>query len=130
MIKKALKIGAGALMISALMMPAANAADAAKGAKVFNKCKTCHTLEEGGANKIGPNLHGMFGRAAGTVEGFKYSKAMVDYGEAWEVENLSAYLKAPKDLVPGTKMAFAGIKKDSQLEDLILFLQNETGAAE
>lgn len=99
--------------------------DAAKGEKVFRKCKSCHSLEAG-QNKIGPSLNGLFGRTAGTVEGFKYSEAMVESGLVWEEETLDAYLIKPKDLVPKTKMNFAGLKKESDRQDLIVYLKEAT----
>ena len=105
--------------------PAFADGDAAKGKKVFNKCKACHALESG-KNKIGPSLHGVMGRAAGAVEGFKYSKAMMDSGLTWDEETLSKYLEKPKDLVPGTKMAFAGLKKDKQRADVIAYIKENT----
>ena len=100
--------------------------DAAKGKKVYNKCKTCHTLEEGGKNKIGPNLWGLFGKTAGSVEGFKYSSAMKDSGIVWDEANLIAFMTKPKELVPGTKMVFPGLKKEKQRADLIAFLKENT----
>jgi len=96
--------------------------DAAKGEKVFNKCKACHTLEAG-KNRVGPSLAGLFGRAAGTVEGFKYSDAMKASGITWGEDSLKTYLEDPKKVVPGTKMTFGGIKKEDDLEDLIAYLE-------
>ncbi|MBO6634092.1 cytochrome c family protein [Parvibaculum sp.] len=105
--------------------------DVEKGEKIFARCKACHTLEEGGPDRIGPNLHGVFGRTAGTKEGFTYSKAMVAKGEeglVWSEETLTEYLRKPRDLVPGGSMSFPGLKKDEDLANLIAYLKIETGA--
>ncbi len=99
--------------------------DAVKGKKVFKKCKTCHTLQAG-KKKIGPHLGGLFGRKAGSVEGYKYSKAMVASGIVWDEALLSEYLTKPKKLVKGTKMAFPGLKKEEQRNDLIAYLKETT----
>lgn len=98
--------------------------DVAKGKKVFNKCKACHTLKEG-KNRVGPSLFGIIGRAAATVEGFKYSTAMKESGITWDEDSLESYLKKPKEMVPGTKMVFAGLKKESDIENLIAYLEQE-----
>lgn len=103
--------------------------DVAKGEKVFKKCAACHTLEEG-KNKVGPSLYGVFGRAAGTLEDYKYSKAMIGSGIVWNDENMDAYLKKPRAFLKGTKMAFAGLKKDDQRADLIAFLKEKTTPVE
>ncbi len=104
----------------------AHAGDAAKGEKVFKKCKACHTTDAGGKNKVGPNLHGIVGKAAGTVEGFKYSKALLEAAEGglvWDEANLDAFLTKPKKFIKKTKMSFAGVKKDEQRADLIEYLK-------
>ncbi len=106
-------------------VPAHAAGDAAKGAKVFNKCKACHNADKP-ANKIGPSLQGVFGRTAGTAEGYKYSDAMKASGIVWSPETLGEYLKDPKAMVPGTKMTFVGLKKDDDIEDLLAYLQEAT----
>ncbi|MEH6544917.1 MAG: cytochrome c family protein [Sneathiella sp.] len=97
--------------------------DAAKGAKVFKKCKACHTIEKGGKNKIGPNLFGVVGRKSAQVEGFKYSKAMKAADLTWDDSNLDQYLTKPKAFIKGNKMSFAGIKKENQRQDLIAYLK-------
>ncbi|MEX1036077.1 MAG: cytochrome c family protein [Sneathiella sp.] len=97
--------------------------DAAKGEKVFKKCKACHTIEQGGKNAIGPNLFGIIGTKAGSVEGYRYSKAMSDAGLTWDEATLDEYLEKPRAFVKGTKMAFAGLKKESDREDLIAYLK-------
>ena len=102
------------------------AADTAAGQAIFNRCKICHTLESGGRNTVGPNLHGMFGRKAGTSDGFAYSEAMKNSGIVWDDSTLTKYLRDPKEVVPGGKMAFPGIKDDQQLADLLAYLHQAT----
>ena len=104
----------------------AQAGDAAAGKKVFNKCKACHGIDEGGKNKLGPNLWNIVGSPIAAKEGYKYSKAMVAYaGEAgnWNDENLDQWLKKPKDLVRKTKMIFPGLKKEADRENIIAYLK-------
>ncbi|MBR9864460.1 MAG: cytochrome c family protein [Rhodobacteraceae bacterium] len=98
--------------------------DAKKGKRVFNKCKACHKLEAG-KNGVGPSLAGLFGRPAAEVEGFRYSDAMINSGIVWTPETLTQYLHKPKDFVPGTKMTFAGLKKDKDINDLLAYLAEE-----
>lgn len=96
--------------------------DVKKGQKVFKKCKACHTINEGGKNKIGPNLFGVVGRSSAKVDGFKYSKVMKAANLEWNEENLDGFLKKPKKFMKGTKMSFAGVKKESQRKNLIAYL--------
>ena len=114
--------------ILAVSTPALAEGDVAKGEKVFRKCIACHTLEEG-KNKVGPSLYGVFGRQAGSLEDYKYSTVMVDSGIVWDDENMDGYLKKPRAFMKGTKMAFAGIKKDDQRADLIAFLKEKSAPA-
>ncbi len=110
-------------MIAAVPAAAVAEGDVKKGKKVFRKCKACHAVGEKAKNKVGPQLNGVVGRKAGAVEGYKYSKAMLDSGITWDEANLDKYLKKPKDLVKGTKMIFAGLKKEKQRQNLIAFLK-------
>jgi cytochrome c len=100
----------------------AAAADIAAGQTEFNKCKICHTVESGGRNTVGPNLHGVFGRKAGTADKFTYSEAMKNSGIVWDDQTLAKYLRSPREVVPGGKMAFPGIKDDDQIANLLAYL--------
>lgn len=103
----------------------AQAGDVEKGKQAYAKCKACHALEEGKTG-IGPSLHGIFGRKAGTVPKFAYSKDMAALGIAWDDETLRKYLRNPKQMVPNTKMVFAGITRDAELDDLLAYLKEAT----
>ena len=100
--------------------------DAEAGQKAFSVCKACHTVEAGGPNRVGPNLHGVVGRAAGALDGFRYSDAIKGAGFAWDEATLDAYLKDPKGAVPGNKMAFAGVKDDRKRADLVAYLKSQS----
>lgn len=101
------------------------AGDAERGQRDAKKCAACHTFEEGGPNKIGPNLHGVIGRDKASVDGFSYSDAMqARAGEPWSYEDLFAFLAAPKSWLPGTSMAFAGLKSPEDRGDVIAFLRS------
>ncbi|MES2676843.1 MAG: cytochrome c family protein [Pseudomonadota bacterium] len=98
-------------------------ADIDAGAKVFKKCATCHTVNQGGANKIGPNLYGIIGRKKASIAGFTYSPALKAKSGAWTIEDLNIWLTNPKAFVPGTKMGFAGLKKDKDRANVIAYLK-------
>ncbi|MEX0502111.1 cytochrome c family protein [Alphaproteobacteria bacterium LSUCC0719] len=100
----------------------AQAGDVEAGAKVFKKCKACHYVDQE-KNKTGPHLVNIIGRAAGSIEGYKYSKAMAGSGIVWDEATLTEYLRAPKKYVKGTKMAFRGLQKDDDLANIIAYLK-------
>ncbi len=119
----------GAALTVGMIMGAgtALAADAAAGKDVFKQCMACHTTEQG-KNKVGPSLFNVVGSPAAQVQGFKYSKPMQEKaagGLTWTPENLKAYITAPKEVVPGGTMAFAGIKDPDKVDNLIAFLQEQ-----
>ncbi len=111
--------------------PAASAAvtyasltgDAIKGEAVFGQCKTCHVAEKG-VNRVGPSLWGIVGRRSGSIEGFRYSPANKNSGITWTADELFKYLEAPQKTVPGTYMAFAGLKKPQDRADVIAYLKS------
>ncbi len=117
-----------ALALSLVMSLTATSAiaggDAEKGEKVFKKkCMSCHTIEQGGATKIGPNLFGITGSKSASVEGYNYSKSMKEANLVWDEKTLDDYLKKPRDYVKGTKMGFVGLKKESERQDVISYLE-------
>jgi cytochrome c len=94
------------------------------GAIVFKKCMACHQLGPSARNGVGPVLNGVVGRSAGTYPGYQYSRAMKNSGLVWDEETLRRYLHAPRELVPGTKMSFVGLKKDQEIVDVIAHLKH------
>jgi cytochrome c len=116
-------IGASVAALIALGAGGASAQDVAKGEQVFKKCATCHSIEPG-AKKIGPSLHGVVGRPAGTLEGFNYSEAMKTSGKVWDDATLDAYLADPKGYIPKNKMAFVGLKEAKDRQDVIAYLKS------
>ena len=99
---------------------------AAMGEQVFKRCVACHTIDKGGANGIGPNLHGVVGRAVASHAGFSYSGAMKAKGGVWDKAALDTYLEAPMKALPGTRMAFAGVIDAADREALILYLESQS----
>ena len=99
---------------------------AAEGAKVFKKCAACHSIAEGGKNKIGPALWGVLGKQTGSVSDYKYSKGMSAYGKPWSFEEMNGFLTKPKDWIKGTKMSFAGLKNIKERAAVILYMNKNT----
>ena len=125
--KSALAAAFSVALICAAGTVAAQSGEAAKGERLFNQqCKTCHTVDKGGATGLGPNLFGMFGRKAGTTEGFASSDAMKNSGITWDDASVTEYLKDPKAKVPNTKMVYAGLKRPEQMADMIAYLKKAT----
>lgn len=119
---KPLSIG---LLSLSLAVPALAEDDPSKGEKVFRKCKACHAVGEGAKNKVGPILNGIIGAAAGANGDFKYSKALIARakdGLIWDEAALGAYLTKPKDFIDGTKMTFAGLRKEADISNVIAYL--------
>ncbi len=113
-----------ALAAACLLLPtAAFAQDVENGADVFKKCRACHQVGEGAKNAVGPKLNGLFGRKAGSIEGFNYSDANKASGVVWEEKAFAKYIVDPKAAMPGNKMAFAGIKDEKDVADLIAYLK-------
>jgi len=112
-------VAAGAM----IALPAvALAQDADAGKKIFNKCTPCHSIGPGAKTKVGPELNGLFGRKAGSVEGFNYSEAMKKAGWVWDEAKFKEYIADPKKVVPGNKMVFPGIKDELDRDDLAAYV--------
>ncbi|RMD91275.1 MAG: cytochrome c family protein [Alphaproteobacteria bacterium] len=119
-----------AALLACFLQAAGDAAraegDPARGRELFRVCAACHTIEAGAGTKVGPNLHGLFGRKAGTVEGFAYSPAMAASGILWNEETLGRYLASPRAMVPGNRMPYPGMPKAADRADLIAYLREAT----
>jgi cytochrome c len=114
-----------AAVIAMLAAAPAQAQDAAAGQRVFNQCRACHVVENNGRNGVGPNLFGVVGRRAASIENFRYSanmRQLAEGGLTWTEANLRRYLANPKDVVPQGSMAFPGIRNEQQLNDLMAYL--------
>jgi cytochrome c len=111
------KIDIGALMAMG---------DLVTGEKVFKKCAACHSIVKGGKNNIGPALYNVVGRQVGSISDYKYSKALSGYGKEWSFEELNGYLTKPTSWIKGTKMAFAGLRKEKDRASVILYLNQNS----
>ena len=96
--------------------------DLTHGEKVFKKCSACHVVEKGGANKIGPSLYGVLGRKVASINDYKYSKALNEYDKEWTFDEMNGYLLKPQAWIKGTKMSFAGLRKEKDRASVILYL--------
>jgi cytochrome c len=111
----------------------AMAQDVAAGQRIFNQCRACHTINQGGRNGVGPNLHGVIGRPAASLENFRYSTAMrarAAEGLVWTEENLIAYITDPKAVVPAGSMSFPGLRNEEQRNNLLAYLRQASTAAD
>ncbi len=100
--------------------------DIAHGEKVFKKCSACHSINKGGENKIGPALYNVLGRQVGGVTEYKYSSALIEYGKTWSFEEMNGFLRKPASYIKGTKMAFAGLRKEKDRASVILYLNQNS----
>ncbi|KPQ11957.1 MAG: monoheme cytochrome c [Saliniramus fredricksonii] len=124
-------IAAAALPMIAFASPAV-AQDAAAGQRVFNQCRACHMVGENARHTVGPHLNGLFGRVAGEIEGYNFSRAFDDIDKVWDEENFAVYIRNPREVTPGTRMVFAGLRNDQQIADLTAYLKqfNEDGTTD
>ena len=114
------------LMTVIFFSPAAQAGDAEKGAKTYRKCVSCHMVGPKAKNRVGPQLNAIIGREIASIDGYKYSKGMIAYAseqKVWTEENLAAYLAAPRKVVKGTRMSFAGLRKETDRDNVIAYLK-------
>lgn len=119
-----------ALQAAVAALPAPyNEANYDAGRRVFAQCRSCHTLEAGAPHRVGPNLHGVFGREIGSAPGFNYSQAVQDADFVWDAAQLDNWLRNPQTFLPGNRMAFAGVRDETQRRDLIAYLKVETTPA-
>tara|TARA_B110000261_G_scaffold134389_1_gene151523 strand:- start:94 stop:591 length:498 start_codon:yes stop_codon:yes gene_type:complete len=100
--------------------------DVASGEKIFKKCAACHSINKGGKNKIGPALYNVVGRAVGGVDNYKYSKTLTSYGKEWTFEELNGFLTKPSSYLKGTKMSYAGLRKENDRASVIKYLNQNS----
>ncbi len=114
------------LLAAVILMQTSSAIaqDAAAGEKVFNKCRACHQIGENAKNGVGPQLNGLIGRKSGTIEGYNYSEANKNSGIVWDEATFRDYIKDPKAKIPGTKMAYAGLKQESEIDSIVAYLKS------
>lgn len=117
--------GAGLFAVLALGLSPVKAQDATAGERSFGKCRICHEAGTDAKNRIGPHLSKVFGRVAGSIEGYQYSAANRNSGLVWNEENIAAFIRDPRGNMPGTKMAFAGIKNEKEVLDLVEYLKSQ-----
>jgi cytochrome c len=117
-----LRFALGAALLAAVAASAA-AEDIDNGKAIFAKCRACHMIGEGAKNLVGPVLNGLIGRKAGTIEGFNYSDANKSSGITWDEPTFREYIKNPRAKIPGTKMVFAGISDDADIDDLLAYIK-------
>ncbi|CAH1671359.1 Cytochrome c2 [Hyphomicrobiales bacterium] len=111
------------LILAALSHPAKAVGDPAAGEKVFQRCRACHQIGESARNAVGPKLNGLFGRPAGSIEGYTYSSANKSSGIVWDEPTFRDYIKGPQAKIPNTKMVFPGLKSDQEIDDIVAFLK-------
>jgi cytochrome c len=128
MMRKTIAAAIAALPFIAFAAPA-SAQDAEAGQRVFAQCRACHQVGETARNGVGPNLNGLFGREAGSVEGYNYSAAFQGLDKVWDEENFAVYIQNPRQVTPGTKMVYAGLRDEQRIKDLTAYLAqfNEDG---
>ena len=123
MTNRSMKTVLSAGVMFAAMTGAALAQDVAAGEKVFAKCKACHQIGETAKNAVGPVLNGLMGRKTGAIEGFNYSDANKESGLTWDEATFKEYIRNPKAKIPGTKMVFAGLQKDEDVDNIFAFIK-------
>lgn len=111
------------LTLTALSHPAEAVGDPTAGEKVFQRCRACHQIGETARNAVGPKLNGLFGRPAGSIEGYTYSPANKSSGIVWDEATFRDYIKGPQAKIPNTKMVFPGLKADQEIDDIVAFLK-------
>ena len=118
-----MRFASALILLTFVAAPALASGDAKEGEKVFAKCRSCHSVEAD-KNGVGPSLNGVLGRKSGTLEKYSYSKAMTEKGVVWDEKTIASYIADPKAFVPGNKMIFPGLKKESEIENLLAYLKS------